>query len=93
MIQSIGQQYIIRNPAILSGEPIINGTRTPVRAIVEIWRMGVAPEEIPQHLPHLSLAQVFAALSYYSDNQEEIHGYIDRNRMSEDRIVDQDGMR
>jgi uncharacterized protein (DUF433 family) len=34
--------------------------------------MGLAPEEIPVHLPHLTLAQVFDALSYFSDHQEEI---------------------
>ncbi|PZV14362.1 MAG: hypothetical protein DCF20_13290 [Pseudanabaena sp.] len=28
-------RHVIRNPEILSGEPIIDGTRTPVRAIVE----------------------------------------------------------
>ena len=48
--------YIVRDDRILSGEPIIKGTRTPVRAIVENWRMGIAPEEIPLHLPHLTLA-------------------------------------
>ncbi|MEH2382206.1 MAG: DUF433 domain-containing protein [Nostoc sp.] len=35
---------MVRDDAILGGEPIIGGTRTPVRAIVETWRMGVAPE-------------------------------------------------
>ena len=74
-------RYIIRDEQILSGEPIIVGTRTPVRAIVELWRMGTAPENIPASLPHLTLAQVFDALSYYSDNQAEINGYIERNRI------------
>ena len=83
MIQVIGQQYIVRNAKILSGEPIIQGTRTPVRAIVELWRLGVSPEEIPFRLPHLTMAQVFAALSYYSDHQAEIHEYIERNRIPE----------
>lgn len=78
--------YITTNTEILSGEPIIKGTRTPVRAIVELWRMGIAPEEIPNRLPHLTLAQVFDALSYYSDNQEEINGYIERNRIPDDLI-------
>ena len=32
--------YIIRKKGILSEEPIVKGTRTPVRAIVELWRMG-----------------------------------------------------
>src|SRR5271166_4104381 len=54
--------YVVTDDRILSGEPIIKGTRTPVRAIVENWRLGIAPEEIPSHLPHLTLAQVFDAL-------------------------------
>jgi uncharacterized protein (DUF433 family) len=58
--------YITADANILSGEPIIKGTRTPVRAIVEIWRLGTPAEEIPKRLPHLTLAQVFSALSYYS---------------------------
>ena len=78
--------YIIRNQAILGGEPIIKGTRTPVRSIVENWRLGLSPEEIVIHLPHLSLAQVFDALSYYSDNQKEIDTYIEENKVSENLI-------
>jgi uncharacterized protein (DUF433 family) len=76
-------RYIVTNDEILGGETIIEGTRTPVRAVVEFWRLGIPPEEIPAHLPHLSLAQVFDALSYYSDHQEEIHAYIERNRVPE----------
>jgi uncharacterized protein (DUF433 family) len=76
--------YIMRNDDILSGEPIVIGTRTPVRAIVELWRLGVHPEEIPLHLPHLTLAQVFDALSYYADHQEEIQQRIERNQVPDD---------
>ena len=78
--------YIVRDKDILSGEPIIKGTRTPVRAIAEIWRLGTMPEEIPQHLPHLTLAQVFDALSYYSDHQAEINEYIEHNRIPDELI-------
>jgi uncharacterized protein (DUF433 family) len=46
----------------------------------------VTAEEIPQALPHLTLAQVFDALSYYSDHQDEINAYIERNRIPADRI-------
>jgi uncharacterized protein (DUF433 family) len=82
----IGHRYIERHPEILGGEPIIVGTRTPVRAIVEMWRMGYAPEEIPFHLPYLTIAQVFDALSYYSDNQAEINHYIELNHIPDDLI-------
>jgi uncharacterized protein (DUF433 family) len=79
--------YVTSNDQILSGEPIIRGTRTPVRAIVEVWRMGTEPEEIIRQLPHLTLAQVFDALSYYSDHQDEINAHIERNRISGDLLT------
>jgi uncharacterized protein (DUF433 family) len=80
-------RYIVFDEQILSGEPIIEGTRTPVRAIVELWRLGSLPEEIPGHLPHLTLAQVFDALSYYSEHQDEINEFIERNRVPEELIT------
>jgi uncharacterized protein (DUF433 family) len=78
--------YIVTDEQILGGEPIIKGTRTPIRAIIELWRQGNAPETIPAHLPHLTLAQVFDALSYYSDHQAEINAHIERNRIPDELI-------
>ncbi len=78
--------YIIHNPVILSGEAIIKGTRTPVRAIVENWRLGLSPEEIVTRLAHLTLAQVFDALSYYSDHQKEVDTHIEENKIRENII-------
>jgi uncharacterized protein (DUF433 family) len=86
MVQLTAHRYIIMDERILGGEPIIRGTRTPVRAIVELWRQGIPPESIPVRLPHLTLAQVFDALSYYSDHQDEINAYIERNRIPDDLI-------
>ena len=78
--------YVVRDDRILGGEPIIKDTRTPVRAVVELWRLGYSPDEIPRELPHLTLAAVFDALSYYSDHQDEIQEYIERNRVPEELI-------
>ena len=78
--------YIVRKEGVLSGEPVVKGTRTPVRAIVRLWQMGYAPEEIPGGLPHLSLAAVFDALSYYCDHREEINEHITRNRVPPELI-------
>jgi len=86
MVRATGHRYIVADDQILSGEPIIAGTRTPVRAIVELWRQGVVPEAIPGHLPHLTVAQVFDALSYDSDPQAEIGAHIERNRIPNDLI-------
>lgn len=78
--------YIVTDDHILGGEAIIKGTRTSVRAIVEFYRLGIAPEEIPNRLPHLTLAQVFDALSYYNDHQSEINAHIERNRIPDEKI-------
>ncbi len=86
MEQATRHRYIVTDDRILGGEPIIKGTRTPVRAIVETWRLGTPPETISDALPHLTPAQVFDALSYYSDHQKEINAYIERNRIPDEKI-------
>ena len=59
---------------------MIRGTRTPVRSIVAYHRMGNTPEEIQVKLPHLSLAQIYDALSFYYDHQADIDADIEANR-------------
>jgi uncharacterized protein (DUF433 family) len=86
MDTTVAYRYITSKKDILSGEPIIKDTRTPVRAIVEKWRLGYTPEDIVRALPSLTLAQVFEAMSYYYDNQAEIDDYIERNRIPEELI-------
>lgn len=85
-MQAIKHCYIVTDDQILSGEPIVEKTRTPVRAVAELWRLGLQPDEIARRLPHLTLAQVFDALSYYSDHRDEINGYIERNRIADEEI-------
>ncbi len=79
-------RYVVTDDQILGGEPIISGSRTPVRAIVELWRQGLAPETIPSRLLHVSVAQVFDALSYFSDHQDEIQQWIERNHIADELI-------
>ena len=62
------------------------GSNYIVRAIVGLWQLGTMPEEILNHLPHLTLAQVFDALSFYLDNQEEINKYIQRNQVPDELV-------
>ncbi len=73
--------YVENIPSVLSGEPVIKNTRTPVRAIVERWKFGESPEEIARNLPHLRLAQIFDALGYYDDHRQEIEKYIELNQV------------
>jgi len=73
--------HIVRDPKISGGEPIIAGTGVRVRTLVEYWRAGTPPEELLQAFPHITLAQVFDALSYYQDHQSDINALIEQNRV------------
>lgn len=65
--------YISRNLKIQGGEPVIKGTRFPVRSIVfYVIKEGMLPEELAKEFSHLSLAAIYDALSYYYDHKEEI---------------------
>lgn len=61
-----------RDPKIRGGRPKIAGTGLTVSRIVGWYKTGMTPEEIAQEYPHLTLAQVHAALAYYHVNREEI---------------------
>src|SRR5207248_7520422 len=75
---------IVSDAGVRHGEPVIAGTATPVRAVVELWNLGVAPETIPQRLPHIELKQVFAALYYYLGHRQEIDAFIAANSIPEE---------
>jgi len=61
---------------VCGGEPVIRGTRVAVRVIAQNWRAGLTPEEIQAEYQHLTLAQVFDALSYAEDHPEEMDALI-----------------
>src|SRR2546430_1468662 len=61
-----------RDPKIRGGRPKIAGTGLTVSRIAGWHKMGMTPEEIALEYPHLTLAQVHAALAYYHVNRDEI---------------------
>jgi uncharacterized protein (DUF433 family) len=63
---------IDRDPKIRGGRPKIAGTGLTVSRIAGWYKMGMTPEEIALEYPHLTLAQVHAALAYYHINRDEI---------------------
>ena len=77
---------ITRRPEIRGGRPIIAGTGITVRRIVGWYKLGLSPEEITDQLPHLTLAQVYAALAYYHANQQEIETDIANEEAEAERI-------
>src|SRR5438093_575750 len=62
---------ITRSPEIGNNRPRIAGTGVRVRTIVGWYKYGLSPEEIASEMG-LDFAQVYAALTYYHANREEI---------------------
>lgn len=62
---------IIREPRQHQGRPTIAGTGVAVRTVVGHYKLGLSPEDIAAEMS-LELAGVYAALTYYHLNREEI---------------------
>jgi uncharacterized protein (DUF433 family) len=55
----------------------IAGTRSKVRHIAVDTMNGLSPQQIHEAYPHLSLAQIHAALAYYYDHKDQIDAEIE----------------
>jgi uncharacterized protein (DUF433 family) len=70
-------EHIVSTPGTCGGRPRIAGSRIRVQDIV-VWHEvhGLSPDEIVSQFPGLTLADVYAALTYYHDHREEIRQYM-----------------
>ena len=80
---------IVSTPDIRSGRPRIAGTGVTVQRIVEWYKLGLSPEEIAEQVGHLTLAQVYAALTYYHANRKEIESAIAADESEADMLAQQ----
>src|SRR6266852_8980860 len=61
------------------GVPWISGANTKVvEVVLDKIAYGWSPEEMHRQHPHLSMAQIHAALSYYYEHQAEVDADIER---------------
>ncbi len=69
--------------------PVIKGTRIPVSIIISYTRIGQTPEILAREIiPHVSLAEIYDALSYYHDHPAEIEREIEENtRMADPKYL------
>ena len=58
------------------GVASVVGTRVKVRDVVIAASSGLPPEAIRTEFPHLTLTQVFAALSHYHDHRAAVDAEI-----------------
>ena len=68
------------SPDICGGRLRIDGTRITINQIAALYKQGFDAEEIADQYPHLNMAQVYAALSYYHANQREIDADLEAEK-------------
>lgn len=70
-------KHIEASPGLAGGRPRIAGTRVRIQDIVACHEFqGMTPDQIVAGYPHITLADVYAALTYYHDNRDEIQGHM-----------------
>ena len=70
-------EHIEITPGVCGGKPRIVGHRIKVEDVV-IWheQQRLSPDEIVSMYPSITLADVYAALTYYHDHLEEIRQHL-----------------
>ncbi len=55
-------KYIVSKPTVLSGMPVVTGTRVPVARILSLLKDGYSLEEIHEQFDHISMKTLEGAL-------------------------------
>jgi uncharacterized protein (DUF433 family) len=76
-LMSVLVTHIESKPDACGGRPCVAGTRIRVQDLFS-WHEteGLSPDEIVSRFPQLTLADVYAALSYFWDHRDEIQRQI-----------------
>jgi uncharacterized protein (DUF433 family) len=67
---------LVRTPGTCGGRLRIDGTRMTVNQIASCYKQGASAEDIADQYPHITLAQVYAALAYFHANRSEVEASL-----------------
>jgi len=56
----------------------IKGHRIGIDNVISYYQQGCTPEQIQEHFPSLSLEKIYATITYYLHNKEDVDAYIER---------------
>jgi uncharacterized protein (DUF433 family) len=70
---------------------IENTTTKVIEVALTKHTSGLTPEELQEELPHLSVAQVYAALAYYYAHKAELDAEIERRKQWAEEMAAQAG--
>ena len=62
----------------------IGETRVRLDTVVTAWKLGDSAEQIAENFDVLNLADVYAVISYYLNNRDEVERYLSENQQAGD---------
>jgi uncharacterized protein (DUF433 family) len=70
-IQMDYREYIVRDPAICGGQPVVKGTRVPIRVLLASLAEGATVQEILDDFPTITEPAVRAIIAFAAISAEE----------------------
>jgi|SRR5688572_16462162 len=58
----------------------VGGTRVTLDTVVRAFTRGATAEEIAQQYPSLSLSDIYATISYYLQNRDDVDKYLEKRK-------------
>ena len=72
--------HVARYPGVQGGKPVIVGSRLDIATLAAYHtRHSYTVDQLLEAYPHITPAQMYDAISYYYDHQQEIDELIRRN--------------
>ena len=65
------QDFIVHDPKICAGQPVIKGTRVPLRTVLASLAQGSSIAELLREFPTLSEESVRAAIAFAAASAQE----------------------
>lgn len=74
---------IVIDPRILTGKPVIKGSRLAVEFIIELLAQGWTEQDILTNYPGITRDDILACLAYASDvlHKEKVYSVVDETRV------------
>ena len=72
---------------VAGGEIRLKGSRIAIDTIIERYRCGSTPEEMALDYNSISLAQVYATITYYLSNRVQIDAYLEEGYRIMDEFI------
>jgi uncharacterized protein (DUF433 family) len=65
----------------------VGGTRVPLETLITAFHQGESPEQIVDSFDVLSLADVYAVITYYLNHREEVDEYMREVQEAGERVI------